>query len=63
MTSLTLQHQVPLVDVVGRLVNMRFDPAGATGDTEVPTVASLADYLGRRLAADYLDSVEWPSIA
>ena len=63
MTSLTLQHQVPLLDIVRRLVNMRFDLAGATGDAEVPMAASLADYLGRRLAADYLDPDEWPSIA
>lgn len=54
MTSLALQHQVPLTDIVARLINMRFEPAGPTGDTDIPTTTSLADYLGRRLAADYL---------
>lgn len=54
MTSLALQHHVPLVDIVKRLVDMRFEPAGHTGDTDLPHASSLADYLGRRLA-DYLD--------
>lgn len=56
MTSLALRHQVPLVDVVRRLVNMRFEPSGLTGDSDVPESTSLADYLGRRLA-EYLDPV------
>jgi ribonucleoside-diphosphate reductase alpha chain len=55
MTSLALQHQVPLVDVIRRLINMRFEPAGLTDDTDIPHATSLADYLGRRLA-DYLDT-------
>lgn len=56
MTSLALRHQVPLADVVRRLINMRFEPAGLTGDSDIPQSTSLADYLGRRLA-DYLDPV------
>jgi ribonucleoside-diphosphate reductase alpha chain len=55
MTSLALQHQVPLVEIVRRLINMRLEPTGTTGDPEIPTTTSLADYLGRRLAADYLN--------
>lgn len=58
MTSLALQHQVPLVEVVRRLLNQRFEPAGYTSDPEVPDATSLADYLGRRLAVDYLDDDE-----
>lgn len=58
MTSLALQHQVPLADVVSRLINMQFEPAGHTGDTDVPATTSIADYLGRRLAADYLSYAE-----
>jgi ribonucleoside-diphosphate reductase alpha chain len=54
MTSLALQHHVPVGDVVRRLVNMRYEPAGLTGDSDVPSATSLSDYLGRRLAADYL---------
>lgn len=58
MTSLALQHHVPLVDVVRRLLNQRFEPAGHTADPDVPTATSLADYLARRLAADYLTDDE-----
>lgn len=58
MTSLALQHQVPVTDIVRRLIHMRFEPAGFTGDGDVPSATSLADYLGRRLAADYLDGNE-----
>jgi ribonucleoside-diphosphate reductase alpha chain len=58
MTSLALQHQVPLVEIVRRLLNMRFEPAGLTGDSELPQARSLADYLARRLALDYLNHDE-----
>ena len=58
MTSLALQHHVPLIDVVRRLLNQRFEPAGHTADPDVPTATSLADYLARRLAADYLTEDE-----
>jgi ribonucleoside-diphosphate reductase alpha chain len=53
-TSLALQHRVPVADIVGRLVNMRYEPSGCTADTDVPFATSLSDYLGRRLAADHL---------
>lgn len=58
MISLALQYHTPLVEVVERLVNMRFEPAGFTADPDVPTAGSIADYLGRRLSADYLTSAE-----
>jgi ribonucleoside-diphosphate reductase alpha chain len=56
MTSLALQYQVPLVEVVRRLINMRFEPAGLTGVADIPFAVSIADYLGRRLAMDFLAS-------
>jgi ribonucleoside-diphosphate reductase alpha chain len=55
VTSLALQHGVPLDLIVERLRLLRFDPAGATGDTEVPEATSIVDYLARRLAHDFLD--------
>ena len=57
-TSLALQHHVPVAAVVRRLVNMRYEPSGLTGDADVPVATSLSDYLGRRLAADYLSPDE-----
>jgi ribonucleoside-diphosphate reductase alpha chain len=58
MMSLALQYRTPLVEVVERLINMRFEPAGMTTDPDVPTSASVADYLGRRLATDYLSAAD-----
>jgi ribonucleoside-diphosphate reductase alpha chain len=55
VTSLALQHGVPLDLIVERLRLLRFDPAGATGDAEVPEATSIVDYLARRLAHDFLD--------
>lgn len=55
MTSLALQYQAPVIDVVRRLINIRFDPAGPTGDHDLPKATSLADYVARRLALDYLN--------
>jgi ribonucleoside-diphosphate reductase alpha chain len=54
VTSVALQHDVPVDRIVSSLLNQRFEPAGPTGDPDVPTATSLADYVGRRLAIDYL---------
>ncbi|MFC0030204.1 hypothetical protein ACFFMM_11805 [Micromonospora chaiyaphumensis] len=53
-TSLALQYGTPVVDVVCRMINARFEPSGRTGDPEVPVASSLSDYIARRLAVDYL---------
>ncbi len=55
-TSLALQHQTPVFDLVQRLLS--FKPSGVTDHPEVPAAASLADYIARRLAVDYLDPHE-----
>ncbi|GAA1801367.1 hypothetical protein GCM10009682_24020 [Luedemannella flava] len=52
MTSLALAHHTPVQAVAAVLTGLRFEPAGATGDPEIPTATSVADYLGRRIAAD-----------
>ena len=57
-TSLALQHHTPVADIARRLANHRFDPAGPTTDPDVPHATSLADYLARRLARDYLSADE-----
>jgi hypothetical protein len=56
--SLALQYHAPVADIARRLINMRYEPAGLTGDSDVPFATSLSDYLGRRLAADYLTDSE-----
>jgi len=57
-TSLALQHHTPVIDVVRRMLNTRFEPSGLTGDPDVPFATSLSDYIARRLAVDYLDHNE-----
>ncbi|MDP9023181.1 MAG: vitamin B12-dependent ribonucleotide reductase [Actinomycetota bacterium] len=52
--SLGLQYGVPLEAYVSKFINMRFEPSGLTDDPEVRFSASLADYMFRRLAIEYL---------
>ncbi|MGW6388944.1 TSCPD domain-containing protein [Streptomyces sp. NPDC055103] len=49
-----LRHQVPLEVFVREYVSMRFEPAGLTNDPEIRQATSVLDYVGRRLALDYL---------
>ncbi|MEU4007208.1 hypothetical protein AB0H30_01760 [Streptomyces pseudogriseolus] len=49
-----LRHGVPLRVFVSDYVGMRFEPAGLTNDPEVKQASSVMDYVGRRLALDYL---------
>jgi ribonucleoside-diphosphate reductase alpha chain len=53
-TSVALQYGVPLDVIVSKLLNMRFEPAGLTTDPDVRMAQSIVDYIGRRLALDYL---------
>lgn len=52
--TLGLQRGAPLESYVRKLINLRFMPAGATGDPEIPLATSIADYVARRLALEYL---------
>ncbi|MFD7861412.1 ribonucleoside-diphosphate reductase [Streptomyces sp. NPDC059783] len=49
-----LRHQVPLEVFVREYVSMRFEPAGMTNDPEIKHASSVLDYVGRRLALDFL---------
>jgi ribonucleoside-diphosphate reductase alpha chain len=53
VTSLALQHGVPLELIAARLRGLRFEPAGPTDDHEIPEATSVMDYVARRLAADF----------
>ncbi len=53
VTSLALQHGVPVELIAARLRGLRFEPAGLTDDHEIPEVTSVMDYVARRLAADF----------
>ncbi len=52
--SIALQYGVPLETYVSKFVNMRFEPAGMTDDSDVRMATSVVDYLFRRIALDHL---------
>lgn len=52
--SVGLQHSVPLVELVRQGLDLHFVPDGRTNDPEIPRVRSIADYVARRLAIDWL---------
>ncbi|HSX35590.1 MAG TPA: vitamin B12-dependent ribonucleotide reductase [Patescibacteria group bacterium] len=49
-----LQYGVPLKSFVKAMMSTSFAPAGITDDPEIRTASSIIDYIGRRLALDYL---------
>ena len=48
--SLALQHGVPLHVMIEKFKGTRFEPAGFTGNQEIPIATSIMDYLFRWLA-------------
>jgi hypothetical protein len=60
--SVGLAHQVPLADLLRSGLDLRFTPDGRTDDPEIPRVRSVADYLARRLAIDWLPYPERAAI-
>ena len=52
--SIGLQYGVPLQTFVEKFMNLRFEPAGMTDDSDVRMAQSMLDYIFRRLALDYL---------
>jgi len=58
MVSLALQYGVPLKVLVDKFSHVRFEPAGYTGNPEIPIAKSVVDYIFRYLASKFLDSAE-----
>ena len=58
LISIALQHGVPLELIVDRLRGSRFEPAGFTGEEEIPMATSPIDYLARYLELSYLKRKE-----
>jgi hypothetical protein len=56
--SMALLHRVPLADLVRAGLSLRFAPDGRTDDPDIPQVGSVADYVARRLAIDWLPADE-----
>jgi ribonucleoside-diphosphate reductase alpha chain len=55
MTSLALQHGVPLQLLVDKFTHTRFEPSGFTKNPEIPMTKSIMDYLFKWLAIKFLD--------
>lgn len=54
MTSMALQYGVPLDEMVNKMTNLRFEPAGLSDDPDIRMAQSIMDYVFRRLALDHL---------
>ncbi len=55
MTSLALQHGVPLSFLVDKFTHTRFEPSGFTKNPEIPMTKSIMDYIFKWLAIKFLD--------
>jgi ribonucleoside-diphosphate reductase alpha chain len=55
MTSLALQHGVPLQLLVDKFTHTRFEPSGFTRNPEIPMAKSICDYIFKWLATKFLD--------
>lgn len=49
LISKALQRGEPLSEICESLIGQRFEPAGFTGNSEIPTAASVVDYVARWL--------------
>jgi len=58
MMSVALQYGVPLRDLVNKFSHVRFEPAGFTGNAEIPIAKSIVDYIFRWLGARFLPKDE-----
>ena len=52
--SVALQYGVPLESLVRKFSHMRFEPAGFTGNKDVPIAKSIMDYIFRWLGVKFL---------
>ncbi len=56
MTSVALQYGVPLGNLVSKFRGVHFEPAGLTGNPQIPVASSLVDYIFRWLELRFLDA-------
>ncbi|HEX6097278.1 MAG TPA: vitamin B12-dependent ribonucleotide reductase [Thermoanaerobaculia bacterium] len=54
MTSMALQHGVPLQLLVDKFTHLRFEPSGFTKNPEIPMAKSIMDYIFKWLAIKFL---------
>jgi ribonucleoside-diphosphate reductase alpha chain len=51
--SLALQHGLPAAEAAERFRGMRFEPMGATSNTDIPEATSILDYVARYILLHY----------
>jgi len=56
--SFGLQYGVPLKDLIRQYAHVRFEPAGLTGNRDIPMAKSIVDYIARWLALKFLPKEE-----
>jgi ribonucleoside-diphosphate reductase alpha chain len=54
LTSLSLQYGVPIEAMVNKFAHMRFEPAGWTGNSDIPNAKSVPDYIFRWLGMEFI---------
>ena len=59
--SIGLQLGLSIEDAVSRFKGMRFDPAGATTNPDIPFASSILDYLARYLESQFGAESKWPA--
>jgi ribonucleoside-diphosphate reductase alpha chain len=58
--SLALQHGVPLKLLCDKFTHTRFEPAGFTGNPEIPIAKSMMDYIFRWLEIRFVTGKQYP---
>ena len=58
--SLALQYGVPMKVLADKFSHMRFEPAGFTGNPDIPMAKSIMDYIFRWMALKFLTPDELP---
>lgn len=54
LTSMALQYGVPIDALINKFTHMRFEPAGWTGNPEIPNAKSVVDYIFRWMGIQFL---------
>ncbi len=54
LASVALQYGVPMKDLVSKFAHVRFEPAGFTGNSEIPIAKSIVDYVFRWMGSRFL---------
>ena len=62
-TSISLQYGVPIQVLVNKFGHTRFEPAGLTGNPDIPIAKSVIDYVFRWLGLKFLGKEKGPNLA